>query len=56
MTEQLAQSWWLILLSVSSGVLGQTALKLGVSGPGASEASNGVASLLLMILRSPLVL
>jgi drug/metabolite transporter (DMT)-like permease len=56
MTEQLAQSWWLILLSVSSGVAGQTAIKLGVSGPGASEASSGIASLLGMIMQSPLVL
>lgn len=48
--------WWLILLSVASGVAGQTALKLGVSQPGASEAAGDLVSLVGMIARSPLVL
>ncbi len=48
--------WWLILLSVSSGVAGQTALKLGVSQPGAQDATGDLLSLLGMIVRSPLVL
>jgi multidrug transporter EmrE-like cation transporter len=52
----MTQSWWLILLSVVVGVAGQTALKLGVSQPGAAEASTNVFSLIFLILRSPLVI
>lgn len=48
--------WWLILLSVTSGVAGQTVMKLGVSRPGASDATGNLVSLIGMILRSPLVL
>jgi drug/metabolite transporter (DMT)-like permease len=47
---------WLILLSVSSGVAGQTAIKLGVSQPGAADATGSLVSLLLLIVRSPWVL
>ncbi|MCC6167820.1 MAG: multidrug resistance protein [Caldilineaceae bacterium] len=48
--------WWLILLSVATGVAGQTVLKLGVSHPGASDATANLFSLIALIMRSPLVL
>jgi multidrug transporter EmrE-like cation transporter len=48
--------WWLILLSIICGVAGQTVIKLGVSQPGAVEATSGLFSLVGMIVRSPLVL
>jgi multidrug transporter EmrE-like cation transporter len=50
------QYWWLILLSVAAGVAGQTVIKMGVSQPGASEAAGNLVTLVLMIVRSPLVL
>lgn len=50
------QYLWLILLSVVSGVAGQTFLKLGVSQPGAADAAGGLLSLVTLIVRSPLVL
>jgi multidrug transporter EmrE-like cation transporter len=48
--------WWMILLSVSSGVAGQTMIKLGVSHPGATDATSNLGSLLFLILRSPYIL
>ncbi|MDQ3249490.1 MAG: EamA family transporter [Chloroflexota bacterium] len=48
--------WWLIALSISSGVAGQTALKLGVSQPGAARGAATMVGLLTMIVQSPLVL
>jgi drug/metabolite transporter (DMT)-like permease len=56
MREKMTEYWWLILLSVASGVAGQTAIKLGVSHPGAADAADGLLSLVVMITRSPLVL
>lgn len=56
MKEQLLQSWWLIALSITSGVAGQTAIKIGVTQPGSSAASSGILSLVRMIIGSPLVL
>ena len=56
MREKLMQYWWLILLSVASGVTGQTVIKLGVSHPGALDATGNLFSLIALILRSPLVL
>jgi drug/metabolite transporter (DMT)-like permease len=56
MNEQLAQSWWLILLSVASGVMGQTCLKIGLTKAGGNAASDTLFSLIGLILRSPLVL
>ncbi len=56
MREKMGQYWWLILLSVVSGVAGQTVIKLGVSQPGAADAADGFLSLITMITRSPLVL
>src|SRR5262249_34827281 len=56
MRASMMQYWWLILLSVISGVAGQTVIKIGVSQPGAAEAASGFLPLILMIARSPLVL
>lgn len=56
MAEQLSQTWWLILLSVATGVAGQTVIKLGVERPAAAANSAGVAGLLRTIVTSPLVL
>jgi len=56
MRAKMMQYWWLILLSIISGVAGQTVIKMGVSQPGASEAASGFFSLVNMIVRSPLVL
>jgi multidrug transporter EmrE-like cation transporter len=56
MNEQLAQSWWLLLLSIASGVLGQTCLKLGLTQAGGNASSDTLFSLIALILRSPLVL
>jgi drug/metabolite transporter (DMT)-like permease len=56
MREKLMQYWWLILLSVFAGVAGQTVLKLGVSQPGAADATGNLISLVALIIRSPLVL
>jgi len=49
------QAWWLIAISISSGVAGQTCIKLGVSHPAAGAVMD-LGSLILLILRSPLVL
>ena len=55
MSEQLAQSWWLILASVASGVAGQTCLKLGLTNASQGEGE-GLLSLIALILRTPLVM
>lgn len=54
-SAELANTWWLILISVASGVAGQTFLKLGSerSGGGVSE---GLVGLVTSILTSPLTL
>lgn len=56
MTDQLAQSWWLILLSLASGVGGQTCLKIGLTQAGGNSSDDTLFSLIGLILRSPLVL
>lgn len=48
--------WWLIALSISTGVAGQTAIKLGVSQPHAEGSTSGIFALVNMILTSPWVL
>ncbi|MEZ4622828.1 MAG: hypothetical protein R2867_46030 [Caldilineaceae bacterium] len=48
--------WWLIALSISTGVAGQTVIKLGVSQPQAAGHASGILSLVGMILGSPWVL
>lgn len=50
------QYWWLIALSISSGVAGQTMIKLGVTRPSAVSESANLVGLILMILQSPLIL
>lgn len=56
MNEQMLPSLGLIAISIVTGVIGQTVIKMGVSKPGVSEHVSGVAGLIRMILRSPLVL
>ena len=56
MDSTLTSSFLLILLSVSFGVAGQTALKLGVSQPGVAETATSVFSIIGLIFKSPLVL
>ena len=56
MAAKMGSAWWLILFSVTTGVAGQTVLKLGVRAPGAAEASTNMVSLVMLILRSPFVL
>jgi multidrug transporter EmrE-like cation transporter len=56
MNEQLAQSWWLILLSIASGVAGQTCLKIGLTQAGGNAESDTLFSIIGIIVRSPLVL
>jgi multidrug transporter EmrE-like cation transporter len=56
MDPTLTSSILLILLSVSFGVAGQTALKLGVSQPGVAETATGVFSIIGLIFKSPLVM
>ncbi len=48
--------WWLIALSISTGVAGQTAIKLGVSQPQAAGHTASLLSLVTLILGSPWVL
>jgi len=48
--------WWLIALSISTGVAGQTAIKLGVSQPQAVGNTSTLFSLVTLILGSPWVL
>lgn len=50
------QSWWIIAISISTSVAGQTAIKLGVSMPNTNLASTGILNLMRMIVQSPLVL
>lgn len=54
--DGLANTWWLILLSVASGVTGQTLLKLGVEQPGGEAIEQGLVGLVRTILTQPLVL
>lgn len=50
------QYWWLILLSIVCGVAGQTVIKIGVTQPGAATSAAGFTSLVMMIIRSPMVM
>lgn len=51
--QQFIQYWWLIALSVSTSVAGQTVIKLGI---GHSGAALKLTSLFLLILKSPLIM
>ena len=55
MIEQLSHTWWLILLSVTSSVVGQTVIKLGTRSPSQLRA-DGLAALITTIMQSPLIL
>lgn len=57
MRKQVMDSWLLIALSISSSVVAQTVIKMGVSNPDAADdASSGFVALITMIVQSPLVL
>lgn len=56
MNPQVAASLGLIGLSIITGVVGQTAIKMGISRPGTAEGADGLVGLVKMILSSPLVL
>lgn len=56
MFTQLADTWYLILISIAASVVGQTVIKLGVSQPENSGAGGGILSLIATILTSPLIL
>ena len=49
------ESWWLIALSISTSVVAQTVIKLGVDRPDAL-GGDGLLALIGVILRSPLIL
>jgi multidrug transporter EmrE-like cation transporter len=54
-SAELSQTWWMILVSVASGVTGQTFLKLGTERAG-NGADGGILSLIGSIVTSPLTL
>lgn len=56
MNADILSSLWLIALSITTGVAGQTVIKLGVSQPQAEAPTPGVFSLVAMILQSPLII
>lgn len=56
MVRQMMTYWWLIALSISTGVAGQTVIKLGVSQPEAGGAVSGIWSVFNLIFGSPWVL
>lgn len=56
MVKQMMHYWWLIALSIATGVAGQTTIKIGVSQPHAAQQSTGVWSLVGLIIQSPWVM
>ena len=54
-SAELAQTWWMILVSVASGVAGQTFLKIGTERAGGG-ADGGPLALIVSIATSPLTL
>jgi multidrug transporter EmrE-like cation transporter len=54
--EQLLQSWWLIAISITSGVAGQTSIKLGLSQTQDSSPLGDIMAVLTVILTTPLVM
>lgn len=54
MPAELAQTWWLILISVTSGVSGQVFLKLGTEQ--SEGASPGLVGLITSIVTTPFML
>ncbi|MCB9139501.1 MAG: EamA family transporter [Caldilineaceae bacterium] len=56
MYTQLIQTFPLILLSIASGVAGQTVIKVGVSQPHNADAASGILALVTAVTTSPLIL
>lgn len=56
MPAELAQTWWLILTSVASGVTGQTFLKIGSDRAADSGGGQGIVGLITSIVTSPMML
>lgn len=56
MLGDLSTTWWLIIISVASGVMGQTAMKIGVEQPGSSGIDSGIVGLVKTIVTTPMVL
>jgi len=56
MDSTLTSALLLILISTVFGVAGQTALKLGVSQPGAAESATGILSIVGLIFKSPWII
>ena len=54
--KQHQKSAWLVIVSIVASVAGQTAIKLGVSHPGATTETSNLLSLIVLILQSPLLL
>ncbi len=54
-SAELSQTWWMILISVASGVAGQAFLKIGTERAG-SGADGGIVPLIGSIVTSPLTL
>ena len=54
MPAELAQTWWLILISVSSGVAGQVFLKLGAEQT--ENSAPGIVGLITSIVTTPFML
>jgi multidrug transporter EmrE-like cation transporter len=54
--QQLMQSWWLIAISIATGVAGQTSIKIGLSQTEGAAHITSLFSIPLLILRSPLVM
>ena len=54
MPAELSQTWWLILISVTSGVAGQTFLKLGTDR--STNTEGGIVGLITSLVTSPLML
>lgn len=54
--EPIMQLWWLIAVSITSGVAGQTSMKIGLGQLNGSAQIVGIPSVIMVILTSPLVL
>lgn len=54
--EQIMQYWWLIALSISTSVIAQTVIKMGISQPDNEIGASGLLSLVVTIFQSPMIL
>lgn len=48
--------WWLIALSISTSVIAQTVIKIGISQPDGTVGTSGLLSLVVTIFQSPMIL